>query len=132
MRRWAGDRKPCSECFEWKTRHPSGICTKCRGSERNETEQQQLLTRFEAALYVPYPQDFAKQQIPCRGQRGEWDRPNASQWVRESCWECPVQDWCLTWGIENDEQGIWGGLSRGERRTVRNGQLTRDAVVLVA
>lgn len=58
--------------------------------------------------------------------------PNASQYVRDMCHSCPMYEWCLTWGIENDEQGIWGGLSRKERRTVRNGTLTRADVTLVA
>lgn len=133
MRRYAGDIIVCKECYGRKTRHPSGKCSGCR--ERDEpiaTPQQEMLLRYQAALYVPYPEDFAKKEIPCRGQRGGWDRPNAAQYVREGCWSCPIYDWCLSWGIENDEQGIWGGLSRGERRIVRNGAMTRSDVTLVA
>lgn len=98
----------------------------------DDPEESMLLRRYQAAMYIPYPADFAKKAIGCRGQNGEFDKPNASQKVRETCWRCPMYDWCLNWGIENDEQGIWGGLSRGERKIVRNGRLTRSDVVLVA
>lgn len=92
----------------------------------------QLLERYQAALYIPYPEGFSQMEIPCALQNGPWDKPNASQWVRDACRKCPMYDWCLNWGIENDERGIWGGLSREERRIVRNGKLTRADVTLVA
>lgn len=116
----------CTECYEWRTRHPSGKCSNCREKEQRPTES--IIARFEAALYVPYPAEFSKTKIGCRNQKNAFDKPNASQVVRETCWKCPMYDWCLSWGIENDEQGIWGGLSRGERRTIRNGRLTRTDV----
>lgn len=119
----------CANCFDWRTRHPSGKCSRCR--ERETPKIDRLVAQFEAALYVPYPEQFSKERVNCRGSK-EHDKPSASQAVREACWTCPLYDWCLTWGIENDEQGIWGGLSRKERRQVRNGQLTRSGVVLVA
>lgn len=130
MTRHVGDFVACANCFDWRTRHPSGKCTKCR--ERQQPQVDKLIGQFEAALYIPYPDDFSRRKIACRGQKNAFDKPSASQAVREACWSCPMYDWCLSWGIENDEQGIWGGLSRKERRIVRNGALTRTDVVLVA
>lgn len=41
--------------------------------------------------------------------------------ARRTCAVCPVRKDCLEWAITNDEKdGIWGGLSAGERsRLVR-------------
>lgn len=36
------------------------------------------------------------------------------------CRHCPVKAACLTWAVEHDEKGIWGGLTeqqRSRRRT---------------
>lgn len=36
------------------------------------------------------------------------------------CATCPVSDDCLTWAIEtNQTEGIWGGHTPKERRTIR-------------
>jgi WhiB family redox-sensing transcriptional regulator len=36
------------------------------------------------------------------------------------CATCPVADECLTWAIEsNQSEGIWGGHTPKERRTLR-------------
>ena len=36
------------------------------------------------------------------------------------CASCPVADECLTWAIESNQgDGIWGGHTAKERRTVR-------------
>jgi WhiB family redox-sensing transcriptional regulator len=41
--------------------------------------------------------------------------PTAS--ARALCKDCPVRTQCLAYAIENDEEfGIWGGLSERERR----------------
>jgi WhiB family redox-sensing transcriptional regulator len=33
------------------------------------------------------------------------------------CWRCPVVSECLTWALESGQtDGVWGGLSEGERR----------------
>lgn len=42
---------------------------------------------------------------------------------RAVCAECPVQNECLNYAIENgDHFGIWGGLSDKQRRKVRRQQ----------
>ncbi|MGH8904407.1 MAG: WhiB family transcriptional regulator [Egibacteraceae bacterium] len=36
------------------------------------------------------------------------------------CQRCPVVDDCLEWALETNQQdGIWGGLSEDQRRTLR-------------
>jgi WhiB family transcriptional regulator, redox-sensing transcriptional regulator len=36
------------------------------------------------------------------------------------CRRCPVITQCLEWAIETNQQdGVWGGLSKDERRTLR-------------
>lgn len=34
---------------------------------------------------------------------------------------CPVRELCLAYALENDEQGVWGGLSRNQRKALRAG-----------
>jgi WhiB family redox-sensing transcriptional regulator len=42
------------------------------------------------------------------------------------CAECPVRDQCLEWAIATrQEEGIWGGMTDGERRRLRRRR--RDA-----
>ena len=36
------------------------------------------------------------------------------------CATCDVQDTCLKWALENNQDaGVWGGLSEDERRTLK-------------
>lgn len=37
------------------------------------------------------------------------------------CYQCPVISTCREWAIENDEDGVWGGMSSADRRAVRRG-----------
>lgn len=40
--------------------------------------------------------------------------------AKRVCAGCPVRDDCLQWAMSvNVEQGIWGGLSEDERRSLR-------------
>ena len=41
--------------------------------------------------------------------------------ARKVCANCPVQMDCLEYAIAADEWGIWGGLDRDQRRTLRDG-----------
>lgn len=42
------------------------------------------------------------------------------------CRRCPALDACLKWALENNEEaGVWGGLSEDERRTLKR-RATRD------
>lgn len=38
--------------------------------------------------------------------------------VRRICFRCPVRAQCLNYGLD-EEHGIWGGLTRDERRRLR-------------
>lgn len=109
----------CKECYEHRTDNPSGICAICW---RRGAKAPSLIARFAAEVYIekPFP---AALQLPCESRPTEFDKPKASQRARDMCAECPREayDWCLSWGMANDEQGIWGGLSRDERRTVHAG-----------
>ncbi len=40
--------------------------------------------------------------------------------AREICGSCPVQDDCVSYAVENNQnEGIWGGTTRQERRKLR-------------
>jgi WhiB family transcriptional regulator, redox-sensing transcriptional regulator len=42
-------------------------------------------------------------------------RPAKDPVYKEICSSCPVQNFCLEYGIVHEEQGVWGGLSKSER-----------------
>lgn len=65
----------------------------------------------------------------CDGPRGcyegksETGRFNRIQAAKRRCFVCPVRDECLTWALETDQDfGIWGGKTEGERRQIRKKQ----------
>jgi hypothetical protein len=78
------------------------------------------------------------QESACRGKspatRGEPDafypergiNPTAA---RNTCPRCPVQNECLNYGIIYDEDGVWGGLTKKERKRLR---YLRETLVLEA
>lgn len=41
--------------------------------------------------------------------------------AKRICYGCPVRVECLTYALDQGEQGIWGGLTDQERRRVKNG-----------
>lgn len=36
------------------------------------------------------------------------------------CKDCPIQPECLEWGLHVDEHGIWGGMTREQRKKLRS------------
>ncbi|MFP1624275.1 WhiB family transcriptional regulator [Streptomyces sp. 5K101] len=43
------------------------------------------------------------------------------------CERCPVREQCLAWAMENNqESGVWGGLSEDERRSLKRRTQRRD------
>lgn len=38
--------------------------------------------------------------------------------AKKICATCPVIDECLQFALKNDEQGVWGGTSHRERRSL--------------
>lgn len=51
----------------------------------------------------------------------ETDRGGIDAARKRICRECPVLKQCQRYGIENDEYGWWGGLSKNTRTLLRNG-----------
>lgn len=39
--------------------------------------------------------------------------------IRPVCMACPIQMKCLKWGFEQEEFGVWGGLTEAERDSFR-------------
>ncbi|MEI6496782.1 MAG: WhiB family transcriptional regulator [Actinomycetota bacterium] len=47
--------------------------------------------------------------------------------AKEVCGECPVQNDCLEYALEtNQDAGIWGGLDEEQRRNIRRQSATRQ------
>ena len=40
------------------------------------------------------------------------------------CQPCPVRIKCATWAVEVGEAGVWGGLTEGQRRRIRQQRRT--------
>jgi WhiB family redox-sensing transcriptional regulator len=48
--------------------------------------------------------------------------------ARKVCRRCPVRGTCLSWALDNEQEaGIWGGLTEEERRKLRRRQPDRQA-----
>ena len=58
----------------------------------------------------------------CRGMDPNWWHPAKAGANRDTpkakaiCAECPVSDECLKYAMDNEQRGIWGGISIGEAR----------------
>ena len=39
--------------------------------------------------------------------------------TKRTCMGCPVREQCLQFALDNDEEGLWGGLSERERRELK-------------
>lgn len=56
-------------------------------------------------------------------------------WGRDICEGCPVRCECLSWGLENEEWGVWGNttadMRRRLRREVSEGTMTLSDVMSV-
>lgn len=53
-----------------------------------------------------------------------WEkRPAELTLLKRMCAHCPVQDACLQYALQTNEQyGVWGGLTPDERRLLRRRQ----------
>lgn len=129
-----GKYTPCQECYEAMTRRPDKICWECH---RGWLRKNAIVDRYEVNTYIRFPLPKGT-KVECAGKEKQFLKPNAGQKERDLCRKCPAYEWCLEWGIENDEWGTWGGLSQSERRQVKAGQagrrdtLTRADYTLVA
>lgn len=82
------------------------------------------------------PEDFQWQDLAaCKGiddvnyffDKYEKDRVIAEH-VDQLCMVCPVRSFCLRDGMENKEEGVWGGvyLTNGEPDRERNSHKTEE------
>lgn len=44
------------------------------------------------------------------------------------CETCPVREPCARWGIDNEDEGIWGATTPGDRHAIREGRITLERV----
>lgn len=56
----------------------------------------------------------------CKGTDPEIFFEDASETLAKAiCRGCPVKPDCLTWAMDNDQDGVWGGMSSDERRKLQ-------------
>lgn len=60
------------------------------------------------------------------------DYPEAAAQVDNICAECPLKAKCFTYGVENDETGVWGGkyLVLGKYSRSRNSHKSRAQMAI--
>lgn len=118
----------CVKCNEKGTNNPSGICYDCRENK----ERRDLLERFQVKHPVPIPPELRDKEANCLGEDPElFGQDKTSQLARDICQDCPLNSWCLEFGLWNDQHGTWGGLSQHERRVIKSG-LSKSRYVLIA
>jgi hypothetical protein len=39
--------------------------------------------------------------------------------IHDTCYSCQFQTPCLEWGLRHEDDGIWGGLTAGQRQAMR-------------
>ena len=46
--------------------------------------------------------------------------------AKKICSACPIQAMCLDWATQTQDEGVWGGLTAKERKTLRGGTNPAD------
>ena len=92
------------------------------------------MTALPRLTRKPARQPLELPDAACRGHDPEmWSEPDgaASSGIRadadpeqvraanQVCATCPARIPCGTWAIEHEEVGIWGGMTRHERKLIR-------------
>lgn len=117
----------CVECDIYLTRRDDQVCYRC--NEKRESDK--LLATLAPVAPVRFPLEPGT-ILPCKGKTELFfSQGNTQLAAKELCASCPAQAWCLDWATKNDEAGVWGGMSRAERRR-HAGKLTQQDVELVA
>lgn len=57
-------------------------------------------------------------QLSKAGRHGVWQRNQLEQ-AKAICQGCPVREQCLTHAVDNQEAGVWGGMTETERDELR-------------
>lgn len=69
------------------------------------------------------PEMFFSEPVPDEGQSSEYLVQAANRVLEAKvryCDECPVTEWCLERGLD-EEWGLWGGFDAAERQRIRAG-----------
>lgn len=86
---------------------------------------------------MDYPDFYVKGPTPCSQVDpddffADPDQPNSiktTNAAKKVCANCPYIVECLEWALENNEQGVWGGTTRNERRRLRKEARLRPIVL---
>lgn len=74
--------------------------------------------------------------VPCQEapdmfflDKGDRQGPEKIRISKELCGACPLQVLCLEYALEaNEENGIWGGLTRNERNNMQRRRIVSERV----
>ena len=122
-----GGLELCIKCLVSGTRNESGICYDCTVDK----ERRDILKHYAVKYPIPIPLGMRDKEANCYG-----DDPNlftqdtTPQIARDICRLCPLNSWCLDFGMWNDQYGTWGGLSQHERKVVKAGLQQTDYVLV--
>jgi len=58
----------------------------------------------------------------------EYEPPYPSPDVKRICDQCPVRPECLTWALDTDQEGIWGGTSTYERSLMKTPRQRKSCI----
>jgi len=61
--------------------------------------------------------------------KGDPIGPDKIRMSKQACGSCPVKFICLEYALEaGEEDGIWGGLTRNERNSLKRNRITNARV----
>lgn len=115
----------CVECQTHYTRRDNNVCYRC--NEKRNSDALLAAVAPKSPIRFPLP---AGTSLACQNKPELFFAQGQVQLEAKAlCNACPAYAWCLEWATENDEEGVWAGLTRGQRRARR---LTRGQVELIA
>jgi WhiB family redox-sensing transcriptional regulator len=94
-------------------------------------------TRKSVNLYKELTEQIVEEgSVPCQQapdmfflDKGDRQGPEKIRMTKELCSKCPVKLLCLEYALEaNEENGIWGGLTRNERNALKRNEIVRERV----
>jgi WhiB family transcriptional regulator, redox-sensing transcriptional regulator len=103
-------------------------------SAEGEVMQQ---TRKSENLYKELTAQIVEEgSVPCQEapdlfflDKGDPIGPDKMRMSKQLCGSCPVRFLCLEYALEaNEYDGIWGGLTRNERQSLKRSRIKRERV----
>ena len=86
----------------------------------------ELMDATKAARSIPPCQTTDPDLWFSTNDYGADDNFNTARIAKNFCKQCPVKDLCLEFALINEEEfGIWGGVSVKERQKLRRGLVPR-------